>query len=118
MIKMITGPATTLVTQHHMPSSCVFAQTVAAVSPRLANANVLKLRTPVFFQNDPRTIAASKTLVSVSSRLFNVAPCLITLAETGVRVNPSLIGVRPFLQIPTINPWQLNSPPLPDFALL
>ncbi|CAL8469159.1 g8700 [Coccomyxa elongata] len=70
---------------------------VAAVSPRLANANVLKLQTPIFFQNDPKIISASKTLVSVSTRLFNVGPCLITLGETGVRINPSLIGISPRL---------------------
>ncbi len=95
------------------------AQSVAAVSPGLANADVLKLRKPIFFQNDPRTITASQTLVSVSTRLFNVAPCLITLAETGVRINPSLIGVCPFLLIYMImDSWQLHLPPLPEFALL
>ncbi|BDA45096.1 hypothetical protein COCOBI_06-5760 [Coccomyxa sp. Obi] len=71
--------------------------TVAAVSPKLANAHVLRLRTPTFFVNDPKTISGQNNFVSVTSRLFNVSPCLIALSQTGVRISPTLIGISPRL---------------------
>ena len=70
-------------------------QTVAAVSPRFANPNVFRLGAPVFFDNRPFTVSGSQTLASVSEQMFNVAPCLIALSQTGVQVNPVLIGVSP-----------------------
>lgn len=72
-----------------------YGQTIRAVSPNLANAIGPGIGAPAFFVNKPNTVTASQTLASVSEQLFSIAPCLIALSQTGVQVNPILIGVSP-----------------------
>ena len=69
------------------------AQTLFAISPTFGRS--VSLGALNWIQNKPNVVTATVTTASATAQLFNVAPCLFALSQSGVNVNPILIQISP-----------------------